>query len=332
MKLKNLSHTQMAIDIYKRIYTPSNCDDIIIKPFRNIGANLNWYINDNLKEFVLKRYSNKNKDYFINQDVFLCSLNQNGIPIPKNIEKDGKKAFYLNGYWWQLMEFVKGRQFKTGSLKDVINAATLLKKIHNIPFDGDMTIKTLHDPISWLDNPDIELDMLKKVMLKYNKFDSSLFNEIKMIVKEIILKCSLSTYFDLPYAIVHGDYHGNNLLFDEDGNICCLLDLESVNYSTRVTDVAQGAFLMARVNKKTNLINKELARLFLDFYGDLTKLELQMLVPILQLRFLPRAQYIEELGKSDIKKIDNEIAWSINAFYAIENQMTEIIDLIYNFL
>lgn len=54
----------------------------------------------------------------------------------------------------------------------------------------------------------------------------------------IILMEKVQYYRKLPHQIIHGDLNASNVLADNDGNICGILDFEFVSYDLRVMELA----------------------------------------------------------------------------------------------
>jgi Ser/Thr protein kinase RdoA (MazF antagonist) len=97
----------------------------------------------------------------------------------------------------------------------------------------------------------------------------------------------------LPSAWVHGDYHGRNLLFDDD-RLVGLFDFDVVHRGFRIEDVAMALYTFGRPHRHSRRIRPGTARAFLDEYVrcvGLTKLErraMPMMASVVQARTAAR--------------------------------------------
>jgi Ser/Thr protein kinase RdoA (MazF antagonist) len=97
-------------------------------------------------------------------------------------------------------------------------------------------------------------------------------------INELILNNSRnleSVSIDLPTTILHGDWHPGNQLYQKNGEVCCILDFDSIQRGECVFDVAYALYFYLLKDK-----SEALGKPFLQGYGVLSEQE-QMVLPVM---------------------------------------------------
>lgn len=287
-----------------------------------VGPNLNFKIVvERGCNYILQCSSLENEELKREME-FAQLLKKNEIPVNEFIScKNGDKIFSNNMGNWVLKKYINGKIFELNSCQEIKMAATMLARIHHIPFRGNKYFfASIHDPYYWLYDMNKELELLEREIAK-----EITLCEIKETVFAINSCYSLEDYKKLPLAIVHGDYHGRNLLFCQK-KINGVLDLDTIGISPRIIDVAEAIFLMGRQKYGSYYTNNEIIFEFLKRYEEffpLTNDEIEVAGLILKLRMIPRAKYIRLLKKKSYISAINQIEWSKEAVKLIDKVFTK---------
>ncbi|MDF2943588.1 MAG: hypothetical protein K0S01_2446 [Herbinix sp.] len=321
---------QLATIVFKTCYGYS-CDNINFTRLESASPNINWLVQNNDYAFVLRKCMiNNNQDYFNYLEQIIDLLNSYGIPVPQLImAKDGQKEVYCEGNWWQLRLYIDGRPYKTSDISDALETAKLLCKLHTIPVSNIETIHFIHDPYYWLLNPDKEIENLEYFLKTNRKDKDEVIKKYKLLVKDALKYIDIERYNILNRSIIHGDFHGNNLVF-VNNSISGLLDFDFISVNARIIDVAQSVYLMARKQRGSFVLDKNIILKYLEIYNEchkLSHLEYHAMIPLLQLRLLPRSEYLVELDKKAPHLLNWQLEWSLNAASHAREQLIEAIKI-----
>lgn len=238
----------------------------------NLGglSTLNLSIKANGEEFVLKQYQKKdiNKIEEIEKITFFLKKNKLPIVIPKKTLK-GNYHLEVDNLFFVLYPKVNGRILYENSLteRSLVNTANLLQNFHGLDIDCSLALKknslSLHE---FLKNA----QDCKKLILNNTlgaEIDDLIFLFIdkKITIIKKFIKNFLQKKMD-QHDLVHGDFHNENILFDVNDKIVCLLDFEEVHHGCGVEDLMQ-FIQLACCNtgyQEENLIK---AKLFLHAYS-----------------------------------------------------------------
>ncbi len=238
----------------------------------NLGglSTINSIIKANGEKFVLKQYSEKNINKLEKIEVITFFLKQNNLPVAVPI-KTIKGNYYLeiDNLIFVLYPKVNGRILYEDSLtkKSLVNTANLLQIFHGLKKNCPLTLirntLSLHEFLKNAQN-------CKKLIL-----DNTLGAEIDDLIllcidrkTTIIKKACRKNFFKKEIShndLVHGDFHNENILFNINDEIVCLLDFEEVQYGCGVNDLMQFIQLSC-CNTGYQEENLKKARVFLQAY------------------------------------------------------------------
>lgn len=287
-----------------------------IEKIDSIGPNINLLIYTEYDRYILQHSFLEPHEIKRKLDFTLIFKN-NGIPVNEILsDNNGNRIISSNSGSWMLKKYLNGTLFTMNSYSQIKSAAIMLAKIHRIPFENTQyNFISDHDPYHWLTNFSGEIKLLENEVIE----SASLYS-IKRILDTIENTYTIKEYFELPRAVVHGDYHGRNLLF-ENNKISGVLDFDTTGISAKVVDVAEGAFLMGRIKNGGYEFNIKAVREFLVNYEKnitMTEEEARAIKVIFKIRMIPRAKYLKLLKKKSCLAAENQIKWSIKMIEAID--------------
>lgn len=242
-------------------------------PYLLEGANLgglstpNLIIKANSDEFVLKQYREEDIKKIKKITFF---LKQNDFPVvsPKKT-LEGNYHLEVGNSFFVLYPRVDGRILYEDSLtkKSLINTVKLLQIFHGLkvhcPLVFKKNILSFHEFLKNAQN-------CKSLIFK-NTLGSEIDNlSLHCIDKKITIMEKAFTkkkFQEETYQndLVHGDFHNENILFNMNDEIVCLLDFEEVHYGCGVKDLMQ-FIQLACCNTGYQEENLRKARIFLQAY------------------------------------------------------------------
>jgi homoserine kinase type II len=188
-------------------------------------------------------------------------------------------------------EYVDGAAFSFHRLAQAKAAARMLARVH------DGLDELGHDEVPTPINPHIErwwLDAKRELDAMSAYLASDRLARLEQILGELEL-AGLQT---LPHGLVHGDFHGRNLLFAGD-EVVAVLDFDVVHHTVRAADVARALLAFARPHRGSLHVRPEFWTGFLSEYESqrpLTAHERDALPTLLTLLFAPRVEKCELLA------------------------------------
>ena len=211
----------------------------------------NFILKNHDKKYFLKqyRYNDRQKISEIHAVKFFFS--NNGIPIILPLQtKDGHSFFEHGNTFYALFPFVQGRMiprikrsknafFQSGKMLGSIHLITkpgapkILPK-PNVPWNREQFFRDIEHFNLLLDKYKTlsPFDVLAKNMLRLKK---------KIALQQNIPYESLTLFND---HIIHGDYHGRNIFFDQHDTVQHVFDLEKTTLAPRAYELARSLDFM----------------------------------------------------------------------------------------
>ncbi len=204
-------------------------------------------VNTSLGRFLLKRRA-LGKDGL--EQVIIAhnvqkQLADHGFPVAGLIHTlDGETIVEHEGRVYELFKYIRGSRFdKTNP--QAAEAGRVLAHFHDLlktfPKEPSMQRRTYHVGSKVYE----VLDDLKGILQNQEnhsqltgldqtiEFLSNAYNQAYESVDRVELT-------SLPQCVVHGDWHPGNMLYKSD-EIIAVIDFDSIRYSPRITDIANGA-------------------------------------------------------------------------------------------
>jgi Ser/Thr protein kinase RdoA (MazF antagonist) len=240
------------IKVLKRIEDTSNINIIIltgkgkyvIKLFTCDSERFD-FIMDTLKKFRLKKLpvltpvKNKSGEYFIEAGTGIL----------------------------QITKFVFGYPFKF-SVNQAKYSGKMLFRFHDALTDTENFVRPI---ASLYPSTPIMLDGISRLKKMDEEISREQIDSIIELYDKIVDKWEMDEP-DLPETIIHGDWKQKNLIFNENDDICCIMDFEFMTKAERIFDIAYALWHL-----KITKGNMDVAKAFMQGYGRLTKDEIHYL-------------------------------------------------------
>ncbi len=213
---------------------------------------------------------------------------------------DGSSFVEHDGRIYELFRFINGKRFDKTS-PAAAESGRILTHFHDIlrdfPVDPSIKKNTFHQGEAFYEI----ISEVNDVLPKYEspaQLDG-MSDTIAFLRKQY--ECANKTvesvdFFSLPTSIVHGDWHPGNTLY-KDGEIIAVIDFDSLRFSPRITDIANGALQFSmrmgdaeEVEQWPNTFSGHTIQSMIHSYDQFTKLPLmaseRTIVPSLMIEAL----------------------------------------------
>jgi len=235
-----------------------------IKPLGRGRINLSFLVHASDEDFILQRLNPVfGQDGSVVENVAEVTrrLKAAGLPAPE-------VRSTVNGRWWaeadgiwRLMTVLPGQTLAAPSVKTAAEAARILALFHRTLIDNPPVLKVLPPADYNRDSPpppEVWLDAFDKY-----KPDPRFGRAAPIIEKGLDLARSLPVFSGETRAILHGDPKLDNFLFNENGLVTGLIDLDTVRSGTLLWELAD--FLRSWTGVRTGRGDK------LDYERDIFK-------------------------------------------------------------
>jgi len=251
----------------------------------------NYILIDRSKKYFLKKYRFSKKEKIEEIHSVKKYFASGGIPvILPLINKEQSTFFTLENKYFALFPFIEGRQLEIGSLTDtaMMSLGEMLGKIHllgkeaKLPiteefkgWDKTKTLKKYND-ITFVIKEQKELSDFDKLALQDLDFRRSLIESNKVNYEDLDLKND---------HLIHGDYHTDNVFFNEDDHVSFVFDFEKYTRAPRVFELMRSLVLILfNENFGTEKFSK--AKLYLNSYLNVYPMSKEILQKGLTLYYL----------------------------------------------
>lgn len=234
------------------------------------NRNENFLLEDSAQQrFVLRRYRRNQDEGRVNFQLrFQKHLLANGFPTASILEtQNGRLYSLLSGVPWALFSWVEGTEYDFGRADEVSEAGRRLAQFHTVgqSFREPEVTTPWEKPLrSWW------LDQTREATAIAEMFDGrGVDSEIAYVDtcrRWVVETWPLTRLDALPQGWVHADYHGRNMLFDDESNMVGLFDFDVLFRGWLAYDLARGVHAFGRERRGSNTIRPQVAGIFLDSY------------------------------------------------------------------
>lgn len=208
--------------------------------------------------YFLKQYSFSDEDKIAEIHRVKRLFAENGIPVILPLSnKKHSTHFRFESKYYALFPFVRGRRLSSRqlSIKALRSAGTMLANIHLIS-KNKPPIRLEDRFKSWNKKEFLAKakDILAIVERKRSKssFDRLAIRTLK--AKIALAEKNTVRFEDLNLKsdhVTHGDYHENNMFFDDNDNVAWVFDLEKTELAPRIVEVVRSAVFICFDGKFT---------------------------------------------------------------------------------
>jgi Ser/Thr protein kinase RdoA (MazF antagonist) len=255
--------TEQVIDICRQ-YNLGNL--ISVSECIDSTSNINMKIKTSKGDFVIRIFSGdpQRLDFIMET---LKNLDNNMVPVLIPLrDVDGKyfSKFYSKNI--QVTRFRSGIPF-CGDCRQAYSSGKTLRRFHDVlssSIEKARPRASLYPSASVIREGIRKLEGIRNLSKEQLNLITSLYDTIFGRWEQGAL--------ELPSTIVHGDWHQGNLLFNEFGEVSCIMDFDFITRAERIFDVAY-ALWHFRIYKGDVRCAKD----FMDGYGKLTSAEINLL-------------------------------------------------------
>jgi len=244
---------------------------------KGFSSDLKIIVGNDIGRYIIRRTNNRDLSEVSSQIDFVKYLSGKGFPVPSVIG-DMPFAGLLGTY--VVWEFVEGdvSDYPNGLQgEDLTASAKLLGNLHLLA--DEYGVKKSHPSATHLDvgrqlNVISEVENLISARDEHDDVDISVASALQKKKEKLLYVAANPSaneaVANIPQTMIHGDYHGANLVF-EGNNIKALIDWEESMYWSRLAEV-QASIVMNCKENITEHFNTSIdlvrARYFLDAYEE----------------------------------------------------------------
>ncbi|MCH5586063.1 phosphotransferase [Shimazuella sp. AN120528] len=320
---------QLAKEVFNRYFMGSLTD---IEILQGASPNRCWLIRSNSGLFVLRKcVRNRNREWLQYLERLTESLLVLGFPVAPLIEsrQRDQTVYYADDYW-QLRPYIEGRFYQLGRNEDIFEALATLLNLHQIdkfpngPTNPNIGVER------WIESPEQGLKETEIALFRCanRKHVEKLIKLFSATLEDALMTLSSDRFQSLPFVLTHGDFHGTNLIFNQN-KLISVLDWDTVEIRPRIYDIALAAFLLTRKRRGSFEINPSYTKKFLEIYSThsrLTREEWSVIVPLLQLHYIPTKRYLDLMRIYAPNLLNWYLKWSVDAIISIKHQLNPVIN------
>jgi homoserine kinase type II len=204
----------------------------------------NYILENQGKRFFLKKYRQFGKQRLLEIHAVKKFFSERGLPVVLPLEAgDGKTYFEWKNDLYSIFPYVEGKQCYQCFLSDqaLADSGKMLARIHLQSKDGCPDIVT-ERTFGWNKEDFLEKLGIIRNLISKNKNDFDKKAEKFIQDKITLAENNLIKYSDLNLNsnhIIHGDYHQENIFFDENDLVKYVFDWEKTNKAPRVMEMAR---------------------------------------------------------------------------------------------
>jgi homoserine kinase type II len=218
--------------------------------------------------YVLRRYRRNPDERRVRfQLEFQRQLRNLGFPTSAIVETNAGQPLVTGETGpWVLFGFVEGAVFDYDRLAQVEEAGRRLAQFHTLTsrIEIDEVLVDLNpEPRRWLSHGGELLAELEALAAGQGVDDELAF--LRAWHRDLVAAIPLATFDALPAGWVHADYHGRNMVFQDD-ELRGLFDFDPLYRGAYLDDVAMATFRFGREARSSLTLRPDAARLFLDAY------------------------------------------------------------------
>jgi homoserine kinase type II len=173
------------------------------------------------------------------------------VPAPTLIPTlDGETLLELDdGRFYEVMTFVKGESFNPQRPQQLTNVGAMLARYHEAmkgfpPPPSQVQLRYApHDMLGLTENL-LRHDLMGDLTETLNWYDGRIARLRKQLPD--------TAYAALPQLTIHGDIHGDNVLFSND-QVMALIDFDQVEWDTPVADLVDAMVAFASIDKPATI-------------------------------------------------------------------------------
>jgi len=254
-----------------------NISGITLSPSIHGGDNKVFFIKKQDTVLAIAKCYTKRTIQEVERIYQLSDLLSKELPIPRTL------AIFLHDQTpVSLQIFLPGQHYENLSIEQRAEVAKSMAKMHTIP---------LQSANRTLNIKEFDYDALLKLCPNFPEHE---------YIKRLYQSLDLNYLNGLPQAVIHGDFSGSNILF-QNNTISGIIDLDHARYSYRLTDIARAQVFFAFNQDGT--LQENTIKYFLRAYAEHNELSSEELInfythlKILLIKIILETYYYVEVKK-----------------------------------
>ena len=251
----------------------------------------NYILTGETTKYFLKKYR-FNKEEKI-QEIHAAKqyFADGGIPVILPIVNNvGQTYFSFEDGYYAIFPCINGRHIERGNLTEAatISLGEMLGKMHLRSKKSTLSIQDHFN--GWDEGKFIaQAEQLISIINAKEKLDEFDINALEGIhIRKELIQANTVTFEDLAIpnnCLIQGDYHDENVFFDENDHVQYVFDFEKVSYAPRVFELIRSMMYMF-FNETLEIQRIELARLYIEVYSKMYPISKEELQKGLKLHYL----------------------------------------------
>lgn len=284
------------------------------------------------RQVILKRLARATTDRWLAfQSATLTALAADGAAVSAPVPTAEGAPFVREGdATWQVWALVEGSPYRRESPAHVDEAASFLDRLHAAPAPGGPAAADLPatEAEQWARADESAFDDLASLITEVPGIEPGPLLAAYRDAWERAAPLIRSEYARSTPCLSHGEYIGSNLLFSGD-RLAAVIDWDAVGVRPRVADLARGALFLARTKRGGITIEPQVAVTFLTratATRPLREAELDLIIPYLELFFIPEPAYLRLLRASEPALLHWYLDWSGTGARTVRSIMLPVVE------
>jgi Ser/Thr protein kinase RdoA (MazF antagonist) len=286
---------------------------------RRESANTLWRVHSDRGAFVLKALGQPGTEAWLAFQLAAGELAADaGIPLTQPVKTaSGSTTVHTFGQQWQLRPYQEGQAFAAEVRGHLEQAAGALRTLHRLPTAAlpGAPPSPSDETSFWLGAGEeewAELDrQLARVLTPPERTATlSVYRDVHSRALAELDGCGYDT---LPAVLTHGEVAGSNLVFDEAGRLCAVLDWDAVQLRPRVYDLGKAALFLGRLARGSlDLAPGRATAVVLDSVlgQPLEACEIEALTPLMELYFVPTPERLRQMLRTSSQHVEWYVGWT----------------------
>ncbi len=280
------------------------------------STNTIWKVYSEKKQYVLKKVLKENvsSNYIEFQEWLQNVLTEYDYPyIPLLINRTGETIVSKEDAYWMLRDFSEGRCLDLEKKTDLVQAVNKLTELHLIKMNSTNSYQVA-DFFYWRKEGLNKLKIVREYLKIYFTAEKckEMYAEYHNILELILTNKDRELLY--PSNIVHGDFHGGNILFVNDC-LNAIIDWDTARIEPRVVDYAKARLLLCRERHGDFQVSRYKYHMFEEEYAKkivLSEREIKIADLILLVNYLPKPEYLKTF-RTNHNKRKWYLEWGYNA-------------------
>ncbi|MFH1241889.1 MAG: phosphotransferase [Pseudomonadota bacterium] len=204
-------------------------------------VNQNWIIDTSQGRYFLKRRHPelRNPEVIRAQHALSHHLRQSGFPAPAILPNlRGETLLVLDGEYYEIQAYIDGVPYEHAKPAHFQAAVETLRRYHDW-VQGFEPLPALCPPGGLYDPAILTARLTGLTEAWALSRDPTMSNIVRRLESQTAdLKASFARHAQLPHLVIHGDYHADNLLLEED-RIVGVVDYDKARWQPRVVELAE---------------------------------------------------------------------------------------------